>query len=209
MFTLIIADDHKIVRDGVRQLIGSRDDIQVVAETNDGLETISALKRLQPNAALLDVSMPYASALEVCIEAKRWSPSTRIIIFTGTNTGSALRELINEGAKAIVLKSEELQELNRAFDAVLSDKTYYSGGTKTLIDSAQTVTQLTSREKQILTLVVTGNSTNEIAETLSISAKTVDNHRTNLMRKLNLHSVSELMAYAYREKIVLQANDSQ
>ena len=209
MFTLIVADDHKIVRDGVRQLVESRPDIQIVAETSDGLETISALKRLQPDVVLLDASMPYASALEVSIEAKRWSSNTHIIIFTGTNTGSALRELINEGAKAIVLKSEDLQELNKAFDAVFTDKTYYSNEAKKLIDSAQQVTQLTSREKQILTLVVTGNSTNEIAKALSISAKTVDNHRTNLMRKLNLHSVSELMAYAYREKIVLQANDSQ
>ena len=209
MFTLIVADDHKIVRDGVRQLVESRPDIQIVAETSDGLETISALKRLQPNVVLLDACMPYASALEVSVEARRWSPGTCIIVFTGTNTGSALLELIHEGAKAIVLKSEDLQELNKAFDAVFSGNTYFSNEAKILIDSAQQVTQLTSREKQILTLVVTGNSTNDIANTLSISAKTVDNHRTNLMRKLNVHSVSELMAYAYREKLILQANDSQ
>ena len=209
MFTLLVADDHKIVRDGVRQLVASRSDINIVAETSDGLETISAIKRLQPMAALLDVSMPYATALEVCVEAKRWSPDTRIIVYTGTNTGTALQELINEGAKAIVLKSEDLQELNKAFDAVFAGRTYYSSETKNFIASAQSASLLTSREKQILTLVVAGNSTNDIAKSLSISAKTVDNHRTNLMRKLNLHSVSELMAYAYREKLVTQANDSQ
>lgn len=209
MFSLIIADDHKIVRDGIRQLVGSRNDINIVAETNDGLETISAIKTMQADVALLDASMPYANALEICVEAKRWSPDTRIIIFTGVNTGSALKELVHVGAKAIVLKSEDIGELNKAFDAVLSGNCYFSDATNKLIESAETVSQLTSREKQILTLVVTGNTTNEIAKTLSISAKTVDNHRTNLMRKLKVHSVSELMAYAYREKIILQSNDSQ
>lgn len=209
MFSLIIADDHKIVREGLRSTVAAISNIEVVAEISNGLEAISAVKQMQPDILLLDVSMPFVSALEVCVEVKRWSPDTRIIIFTGVNTGTALKELIDEGAKAIVLKSEDTNTLIRAINAVLTGKTFFSEKIERLIKSSLSSHTLTSREKQILKMVASGHSNADISKMLSVSIKTIDNHRTNLMRKLSLHSVSELMAYAYRESLILGPNDSQ
>ena len=209
MYTLIIADDHNIVRTGIRSVFEARGDVEIVAETGDGMETVGAMKRLQPAAILLDVSMPLISGVEICVEAKRWSPDTHLIVFTGINAGSVLQELLDEGVKGIVLKSEDVQLLTAAFDAVMAGQIYLSVAAREILESTQQIFDLTSRERQILKFIISGNTTAEIAKLLSVSHKTVENHRTNLMRKLKVHSVTELMALAYREKLVTFSVDSQ
>lgn len=209
MFNLIIADDHSIVRDGIRPLFEARNDVNIVAETNDGLATISAIRRMQPDVVLLDVSMPYVSAMEICVETKRWSPKTHLLAFTGINSGSMLQELIDEGVRGIVLKSDDVQKLGVAFNEITAGRSYISDAAQSQLDSVKQVTNLTSRERQILKMIVSGNTTTEIGKLLSVSPKTIENHRTNLMKKLDVHSISELMALAYREGLVPSANDPQ
>lgn len=198
-YTVVIADDHMIVRNGIKQIINLRPHLRLVGEASQGIEAISLIKCHKPDIIFLDVSMPYANALEVYLEAKRWSPSSRVIVFTGMNFNTQLQTLVNEGIDALVSKNCDDQDIAKAIDAVLSGERYLDPAMlkKDSLNSEKTL--LTKREHQILQLVLRGYTSPEIAENLSISYKTVDNHRTNLMKKLGVHSISELMTYALRE----------
>ena len=202
MPSLVIADDHMIVREGVKQLLAQRGDLQLVAEASNGLEAITALKRFKPDVLLLDVSMPYANALEVFLEARRWSPDSKVVVFTGVNSHSQIAELINAGVHGMVLKHAESDDVCKALSAVLAGQRYLPADVAALTASATALDQLTPREKQVLQLIVTGNTNAQIARLLSISPKTVDKHRTSLMKTLGVHSVSELMAFALREGLL-------
>jgi DNA-binding NarL/FixJ family response regulator len=206
MISVVIADDHEIVRDGIRNIVSSRKDIHIEAEVSDGLEAIAAIKRFKPNILILDVSMPHASALEICIEAKRWNAATKVLVYTGIVSGSLLQELINQDVSSIVLKSDDIALVNIAIDSAVAGKSFYSQSAQDLLDSSSAIASLTSREKQVMQLIVVGNSNIDSSNLLSLSQKTVDNHRTNLMRKLKLHSVSELMAFAYREGLLAESS---
>ncbi len=202
MHTILVADDHEIVRSAIRQIISLRKDLILVAEADNGLSTIAEVKLNKPNLLILDVSMPHANALEVVIEAKRWSPTTRTLIFTGVKSGTIFQDLLDAGVSALVLKSDNISFLEEAIDDVLKGKQYISDSIDALKNSALQFDSLTDREKQILKFIAHGKSNSFVAEILSISPKTVENHRSNLMKKLNLHSVSELMAYAYKEGLM-------
>lgn len=206
-FHAVIADDHAIVRAGLRTALETpemveADGIAVVAEASDGLQAISAVRQHKPHLLLLDVQMPHAGGLEVLLEARRWSPDTRIVILTGVMSVGKISELVSSGVDGLFSKGEDNAELYRQLPNILRGRRHIAESFVTMLEEAPKVPELTARERQTLNLIVSGQSNKEMAETLGISAKTVDRHRTSLMQKLDVHSVAQLIAYALREGLI-------
>lgn len=199
--TAVIADDHAMIRQGIAQILTSAG-VQVVAEATNGLEAIALVRSHQPTLLTLDIAMPYSRSIEVFGEARRWSPDTRIIVFSGMTSEGLLSGLATAGAEAIFLKREEISAFTAAIPDILAGRRLLGPGVAEILDAAAGREQLTAREKQILSLIAQGLSNRDIAGRLGVSAKTVDNHRTNLMRKVQAHSVAELIAYAVREGLM-------
>lgn len=199
--TAVIADDHAMIRQGIAQILTSAG-VDVVAEASNGLEAIALVRKHQPTLLTLDIAMPYSRGIEVFGEARRWSPDTRIIVFSGMTSEGLLSELATAGAEAIFLKREEIAAFTAAIPDILAGRSLLGPGVAEILAAAAEREQLTAREKQILSLVAQGLGNRDIAERLGVSAKTVDNHRTNLMRKVQAHSVAELIAYAVREGLM-------
>ncbi|MFV1878221.1 response regulator [Nioella sp.] len=206
-FHAVIADDHAIVRAGLRTALETpgmveTDGIAVVAEAADGLQAISAVRQHRPQLLLLDVQMPHAGGLEVLLEARRWSPDTKIVILTGVMSVGKISELVSSGVDGLFSKGEDNTELYRQLPNILRGRRHIAASLVAMLEDAPDAPDLTARERQTLNLIVAGQSNKEIAETLGISAKTVDRHRTSLMQKLDLHSVAQLIAYALREGLI-------
>nr|WP_282449482.1 response regulator transcription factor [Roseibium sp. CAU 1639] len=206
-FHAVIADDHAIVRAGLRIALETpgtvvSEGIAVVAEANDGLQAIAAVRRHRPSLLLLDVQMPLAGGLEVFVEARRWSPDTRVVILTGVSSVGKIGELVASGVDGLFSKSEDHDELIAKLPNILSGQRHIAGRFEEMLRDAPAPPLLSDRERQTLNLIVSGRSNREIGETLGISAKTVDRHRTNLMKKLDVHSVAQLIAYALREGLI-------
>lgn len=200
--TAVIADDHPIVRQALRLALERRVGLTVSGEAANGLEAISATKRLQPALLLLDQAMPHAHGLDIVSEVKRWSPDTRIVVLTGLTGHGLLAALVDAGVEGLILKSESEDELVETVRRVLRGKRYLSAEVQRLLETRPTLNVLTLRELQILTRIANGESNVAIAGWLGISPKTVDNHRTNIMRKLNMHSAAELISFAVREGVL-------
>ena len=196
---VLIADDHALVRNGVRPLVESIPGAEVVGEADNGIATIALVKKLKPDVLILDVNMPHAGGTAVLGEVRRFSPQTRIAVLTGIDSARKLAELQAGGAQVILLKSCEPQELLEGLRAAVAGKTYVAARARSPLAAGNSIATLTMRERQILSLAAQGKSNAEIAAMLSISQKTVDNHRTNLMRKLDVHSAAQLAATAIRE----------
>jgi DNA-binding NarL/FixJ family response regulator len=206
-FHAVIADDHAIVRAGLRTALETpgmveTDGIAVVAEAGDGLQAISAVRQHRPQLLLLDVQMPHAGGLEVLLEARRWSPDTKIVILTGVMSVGKISELVSSGVDGLFSKGEDNTELYRQLPNILRGRRHIAASLVAMLEDAPDAPDLTARERQTLNLIVAGQSNKEIAETLGISAKTVDRHRTSLMQKLDVHSVAQLIAYALREGLI-------
>ncbi|WP_420395636.1 LuxR C-terminal-related transcriptional regulator [Nioella sp.] len=206
-FHAVIADDHAIVRAGLRTALETpgmveTDGIAVVAEAGDGLQAISAVRQHRPHLLLLDVQMPHAGGLEVLLEARRWSPDTKIVILTGVMSVGKISELVSSGVDGLFSKGEDNTELYRQLPNILRGRRHIAESLVAMLEDAPDAPNLTARERQTLNLIVAGQSNKEIAETLGISAKTVDRHRTSLMQKLDVHSVAQLIAYALREGLI-------
>ncbi|PUB18612.1 response regulator transcription factor [Yoonia sediminilitoris] len=206
-FTCVIADDHAIVRAGLRAALTTPGliepgGIDVVAEAANGLEAIACLRQHRPHLLLLDVQMPFAGGTEVLLEARRWSVDTKIVVLTGISSVGKLSELIDAGVDGIFSKATENDELYATLPLILRGGRHVSQHVVDSLDSSPPAVSLTDRERQTLNLVVAGRSNKEIAETLGISAKTVDRHRTNMMQKIGVHSVAQLIAFALREGLI-------
>ena len=206
-FHAVIADDHAIVRAGLRTALETPglievDGIKVVAEAADGLKAIAALRQHRPQLLLLDVQMPHAGGLEVLVEARRWSPDTRIVVLTGVMALGKISELVSAGVDGLFSKGEDNAELYRQLPNILRGRKHIAASFVRMLEDAPQQAALSARERQTLNLIVAGRSNKEIAETLGISAKTVDRHRTNLMQKLDVHSVAQLIAFALREGLI-------
>jgi len=206
-YTCIIADDHAIVRAGLRTafeaegLIAARG-FRIVAEAENGVEAISMVRQFRPDLLLLDVQMPHAGGSEVAVEIRRWSPDTKIIVLTGISALGKLSELIDFGVDGLFSKATSNDELYAAVPKILTGGRHISSHIVEQLESAPNITPLTERERQTLNLVAMGQSNKEIAETLGISVKTVDRHRTNMMQKLDVHSVAQLIAFALKEGLI-------
>ena len=203
---IVVCDDHAIVRSGLLELLGSITEFECVAEAEHGIEAITAVKKHQPNLMFLDVSMPYAGGLEVIGEIRQWSPDTRIVVFTGVATSGVMNELIQAEVDGILLKSCGSEEMQRGLQTIVEGNPYICDEANRLASDSATLSSLTSRERQVLHQVVMGASNADIAERFNISPKTVDNHRTNLMRKLDVHSIGGLIQVAMREGLITTAD---
>jgi DNA-binding NarL/FixJ family response regulator len=196
---VLIADDHAIVRSAVRPLLESIPGVEVVGEADNGITAIALAKKLQPDVLILDITMPHAGGITVLGEVLRFSPDTSIAVLTGIGSARTLAELQASGVKVILLKSCEPHELVRGFRAAIAGESYVAADARSPLAAGEALVTLTMRERQILSLAAQGRSNSEIAGLLNISQKTVDNHRTNLMQKLDVHSAAALAALAIRE----------
>lgn len=209
---LIIAEDHAILREGLRALFEDSKDLEVVAEAADGLEAIRAVAIHQPDLILLDLSMPKMNGLEAIREIKRRCPQTKILVLTVHQTDLHINSTLKAGADGYAIKNAKYTELMRAIDLVLRGCRYVCPemacrmeqppGTGVGQPEAGGLSALTQREREVLKLIAEGHTTRQVAEYLFISPKTVDKHRSNLMSKLNLHNVQALTVYAVKNGLV-------
>jgi len=212
---VVIAEDHKLFREGLKSMLSARNDLKVVDEAQDGLEAIRCVKRNKPDLLLLDLSMPRLSGISVMRDIKNQFPGVKILALTIHESDQYVLEAFEAGADGYCIKDAGRNELMVAIDSVLEGKTYISPGiadnvmegyleeskrlkTKTTWD---TVTQ---REREVLKLLAEGYLNKEIAEFLHISVKTVEKHSANIMNKLDLHNASALTAYAIEKGLVAQ-----
>ena len=204
--TAVVADDHQIIRSGLVSIINNHRGISVVGEAVNGLEAVSLAKKFKPDFLTLDIAMPYAQGIVVFNEVKRWSPKTRVVVFSGITSSALLRELKDAGAEGIFTKRGDVTEFESALPLLLKGGKFVSSDAASMIDTAKQPNNLTSRERQILSLIANGHTTKSIAETLGLSPKTVENHRSNIMAKLEVNSMSELLAFALREGLLEAQN---
>jgi len=210
---IVIAEDHTILREGLRSLLSSDPNLEVVGEAEDGREAIQCVERFKPNLILTDLSMPRMNGMEAIKEIKRQSPETKILVLTVHKAEEYILSTFQAGADGYLLKDSTHAELVMAVKKVLSGKHYispeisekviegYLEGKKTLKSRTSWET-LTQREREILKLIAEGYKNKEIANYLCISTKTVEKHRANLMEKLDLPSIQALTTFALEKGIV-------
>jgi DNA-binding NarL/FixJ family response regulator len=210
---IVIAEDHQILRDGLKAILNASDDIEVVGEAEDGLEAIRRIQELTPDLALVDLSMPRMDGFSVIKEIQSRNPDTKIVALTMHKDEEYVLEAFRTGASGYCIKSSGHDELLVAIRAVLSGKTYVSPEIsdkvmegylerKKQIKEKSSWDTVTQREREVLKLVGEGYRNKEIADYLCISIKTVEKHRANIMEKLDLHSASALTAYAIEKGLV-------
>jgi DNA-binding NarL/FixJ family response regulator len=214
-FRILVADDHEVVRRGLCSLVEAQPEWQVCGEAADGREAVEKAQALKPDAAILDIGMPSLNGLEATRQILRTDPHVRILILTLHDSDQVVRDVLNAGARGFLLKSDAGRDLVAALEALRRDKTYFTSkvaamvlegylkdGTGPAQTPAPVRSRLTPREREIVQLLAEGKSTKEVAVTLGLSVKTAETHRSNIMRKLELHSVSDLVLYAVRNNIV-------
>ena len=210
---VLFADDHAVLRRGIRNLVDEQPDMQVVAEAKDGEEAVSMALRAKPDIAILDINMPRMNGLEAARRILATLPKTEILILTVHHSDQIVGEVLESGAHGCVLKSEAEEDLVKTIRSLSQHKTSFSPDfARAIADThyraaarghmAAPTRLLTPRERQVLQLLAQGLANKEVAEYLNISKKTAEVHRTNIMRKLEVHSLAELVRYAIRNKLV-------
>ncbi len=210
-YSIILADDHVLVRQGLRRILEGTDDLEVVGEANDGLDLLQLLKHVTPQMVILDIFMPNLRGIEAITEIKTMQPAVKILILTMHRDKEYLYLALSAGAKGYLLKEDAARDLFSAIAEVRQGKTYISpyfsdtvindvvqivkGNAKVIFEADP----LTSREREVLKLVAEGKSSKEIANLLFISVFTVNNHRASIMDKLNLNKATDLVKYAIRK----------
>lgn len=211
MTTVVLADDHDIVRRGVRSMLEAEGRFTIVAELADGLSAAQAVEKHHPALLVLDLSLPRLHGIEVLRQVRSSSPSTKVIILSMHNDEPYVIEALRGGAMAYVLKGSDSTEILRAIGEVLAGRRFLSGplsewAINALVnkpaDSADVLGTLSPREREVLNLAAEGLATSEIAEKLFISPRTAETHRTNLMRKLSLQTQTDLIRFAIRRGII-------
>jgi len=206
---ILLADDHKIVRDGLRAMISGHSDMEVVAEAENGRAAVTLAKQLAPDIVIMDISMPDLNGIEAARHIIADAPRVRIIALSMHSDSHYVKELFKAGASGYLLKDCAFEELANAIHTVAADQIYLSPRishvvihdylNKVTTEKNSVFSVLTAREREVLQLLAEGKTTKEIAFTLDLSTKTVEAHRQKIMEKSNLHSVAELTKYAIRE----------
>lgn len=205
MESILIAEDHKLIVEGYLMLINKIENLKVVGTASDGEKAIEMIEKLKPNYVILDLHMPKVNGLDVLKHVKEYFPATKVIIISMFGDPSMHAEAVRLGARGYLLKHSDGEEFLLAIDLLRKGKSYYSpaifeeqNAIKSVPGSLPVVpvVSLTSREKEILTHIAQGYTNKEIAQKLVVSHKTVDTHRTNLMKKLGVHNVTGLVKYA-------------
>ena len=209
---VLLADDHTILRDGIRALLEDQADIEVIGEAEDGIATVKMTAQLQPDVVVMDIAMPLLNGLEATRQIKRDFSQVKVLILTMHENEEYIRQVLAAGALGYVLKDAAARDLLGAIRAVYQGEAVLSPAITRLViedylrwgdirppDSSN---GLTSREREVLQLIAEGYTNKEIADILCLSVKTVQSHRTNLMGKLDLHDRGELIKYAIQKKII-------
>ena len=201
-FSVVIADDHMLVRQSIKQMIEKAPGFQLVGEADDGLSAVAEVKSKKPDIIILDIAMPHATGVEAIEEIRRWSPDTKIAIITGMTAKKLLRHVYESGVEGIFMKAGDVTGWIEDLTAICNGERKIADTVRSLVEESQNEAGLTNRERQILFAVARGENNVTIAERLNISANTVDRHRTNIMRKLGVHSAAELVARAFRDGLL-------
>ena len=210
---ILLADDHDIVRRGLRELINKRPEWKIVAEATNGREAVSKAMDTRPNVALLDISMPFLNGFEAARQILLERPDTKILILTVHESSTLIRQVLDAGARGYVLKSDAERDLVAAVEAVCSGATYFTQKVsevildfylhKGTVHREETPDQrLTRRHREIVQLLAEGRSSKEVAEILNMTLKTAETHRAHIMKRMGFHSVADLVRYALRNGII-------
>ena len=211
---LLVADDHEIVRKGLRALLEAQPGWHVLAEASDGREAVEKAKELKPDVTVLDIGMPSLNGLEAARQMLKNDARAKILILTMHESDPVIRDVLNAGARGYVLKTDASRDLVTAVNAVRANKTFFTAKVAQMVldgylDKKPTApmpespkTRLTARQREIVQLLAEGKSSKEVATALGLSVKTAETHRANIMRRLNCHSISELVRYAVRNNII-------
>jgi DNA-binding NarL/FixJ family response regulator len=211
---ILIADDHDLMRRGLRTLLESRPGWTICAEASTGREAVAKAEELRPDIVIMDITMPELNGVEAARRILKVSPSTEILILSVHHSDQLIREILAAGVRGYIVKSDSDRDLLVAVEALSNHKPFFTPRATELmlngLEQRSTVgglpqnlsDRLTSREREIVQLLSEGKSSKEVASDLSISVKTAETHRANIMRKLEIHSVSELVRYAVRNQII-------
>ena len=209
---ILIADDHELIRRGLVSALSDRPEWTIVAEAADGRQACELAARLTPDIAVLDLTMPELNGLDVTRQIRASTPKTRILIVTAHESEQLIRDVLDAGALGYVLKSDAGRVLVQAIEALLDERPFFTSKVARFVlegylrSGEDSVTQaavaLSPRERHIVQLLAEGNNNKEVARALQLSVKTVETHRSNIMRKMEFGSLADLVRYAIRNKIV-------
>ena len=211
---VLLADDHSIVRRGMRSLLETDSSIEVVAEAGDGLEALRMCEEHHPDLLILDIAMPRLNGIDVAARAQKMQPAPQAIMLSMHVDESYVMRSLHAGARAYLLKEATDEDLLPAIRAVAAGKSYFSPAVSGLLAEeyvqqlqerglTDTYELLTDREREVLQLLAEGRSNKEVATLLEVGLSTVETHRANLMQKLNLHSTAEIVLYAVRKRLIV------
>lgn len=209
--SIVLADDHALVREGLKHLLLTFKNVQVVGEAGDGFEAIRKADELKPDIMILDISMPQLRGIEAIKEIKRCSPETKVLILSMYKNSEYIRQTLQYGASGYILKESASDELRKAISYLAEDQVYLSPAiSKTVVASWLNESKkprndrapLTKREQEVLKLLAEGNTNRQVAEKLYISIKTAETHRAHISEKLQMKSLADLVKYAIQERYI-------
>jgi len=208
---ILVADDHQVVRTGLRALLESKTGWRVCAEAANGREAVEKASAFRPDVAVLDIGMPLLNGVEATRQIRKVSPETEVLILTMHDSEQMIQGVLDAGARGYILKDDADRNLLAAVEALRKHKPYWSTRVSAAVSSTalsdvpegeRPARRLTPREREIVQLLAEGKSNKQIANYLQISVKTAETHRANIMLKLNFHSVTELVRYAVKNRII-------
>jgi DNA-binding NarL/FixJ family response regulator len=215
-FRILLADDHEVVRAGLRALLEEQNGWEVVAEAVDGRDAVEKASKLKPDAVVIDIAMPSLNGLEAVRQIVKAVPHTKVLVLTMYDSDPLIQQVLQAGARGYLLKSDAGRDLVSAIDALRRNKTFFTPKVSQMVlegyldkspkdreaEGEPESLRLTSRQREIVQLLAEGKSSKEVAAVLGLSVKTAETHRANIMRKLDCHSVTELVRYAIRNHII-------
>jgi DNA-binding NarL/FixJ family response regulator len=214
-FRILIADDHEVVRQGLRALLQGHAGWEICGEAQDGRDAVDKAAQLKPDMVILDIGMPNLNGLDAARQILRADPQTKVLVLTIDESEQVMREVLGTGARGFLLKSDAARDLVAAVDALEHHRTFFTSKVAEMVLNGYVNgnksaapppgpprDRLTPREREVVQLLAEGKTTKEVAAVLGMSVKTAETHRSNIMRKLNFHSVSQLVLYAVRNNIV-------
>ena len=212
---ILLADDHEIVRRGLCALLQKHEGWEVCGEASDGREAVEMAKRLKPDVVIVDIGMPHLNGLDTTRQLLQHDPNFKVIVLTINDSDQIIREALDAGARGFVLKNDAARDLVSAVEALQSKRMFFTPRVNDLVlagflekghaisrNEPPNLPTLTAREREVTQLLAEGKSSKEVATMLNLSTKTVETHRSNIMRKLNLHSIRDLVVYAIKNNII-------